>query len=179
MPARSRRFAAVSMAACLALVGVACSDDDGGDAAPTTEADATTTEGSDGASTQITAVDYGFEGVPDSLPAGPHTFDFTNEGEEPHELVVFKIIDPTETMEELLALPEEEGRTHVEEAGGTFAPAGEDADEQVEIDLEAGGKYAFVCFIPVGTTGESEEEAGDGPPHFMEGMVHEFTVEEA
>ena len=176
---RTIRLAAIPLAAVLVLGTAACGDDDdGGESSATSaeEADATTTTAAAGASTQVTAVDYAFEGVPETLPAGSHTFDFTNEGEEPHELVLFRIVDETESMEEILQLGEEEGQSHVEEAGGTFAEAGADAEEPLEAELEA-GKYAMVCFVPVGTTGPDEADAGDGPPHFMEGMVAEFTVE--
>jgi hypothetical protein len=172
MRSRSIRLAAVSMTAVLALAGAACSDDDdGGDSSADTQA--TTTEPG-GATTDVTGVDYAFEGVPETLPAGPHTFTFANEGEEPHELVIFRIVDENDTLEDLLALPEAEAESRVEEAGGTFALPGEEG-EPAEVELEA-GKYAFVCFIPVGTTGETPEETGDGPPHFTEGMATEFTV---
>ena len=178
MHTRSARFAAVPLTAILVFGGAAaCSDDDdGGESSATSAEDATTTTaGAGGEETAITAVDYEFEGVPETLPAGPHTFTFTNEGEEPHELVIFRIVDENESIEDILQLGEEEGQSHVEEAGGTFAEAGADG-EPAEVDLEA-GKYAMVCFVSVGTTGPSDAEAGDGPPHFMEGMVTEFTVE--
>jgi hypothetical protein len=173
MRCRSTRLAAVTMTALVALAGVACSDDDGGGDSAAEET--TTTAEGGGATTDVTAVDYAFEGVGETLPAGAHTFTFANEGEEPHELVILRIKDENDSIDELLQLPEEEGRARVEEAGGTFALPGE-AGEPAQVDLEA-GKYAFVCFIPVGTTGESPEETGDGPPHFVEGMVTEFTVE--
>ena len=40
-------------------------------------------------------------------------------------------------------------------------------------NLSESGSYAIVCFIPIGSVGAAE---GDGPPHFVEGMVHEFMV---
>jgi hypothetical protein len=45
------------------------------------------------------------------------------------------------------------------------------------------GRYAMVCFIPVGFTPEVAAEAAasgtepEGAPHFTEGMIAEFTVE--
>ena len=47
-----------------------------------------------------------------------------------------------------------------------------DADHGL-VDL-APGEYIAYCPIPSGTTGE--ESAGDGPPHFTQGMLAEFTV---
>ena len=123
--------------------------------------------------TDVTAVDYAFEGLPETLPTGPVSFEFTNGGEEFHELALARKNDGvTETAEELLALPQEEAMTKVTILGGTFAPPGE--SEYAVQDLEA-GDYIAVCFIPVGATPENEE--GNGPPHFTQGMFSEFTVE--
>ena len=46
----------------------------------------------------------------------------------------------------------------------------------VYADVKKPGRYAAVCFIPTGTHGDTE---GDGPPHFVQGMVAEFTVDQA
>ena len=123
----------------------------------------------------VTGVDYAFEGLDGSIPAGATSFEFTNDTEngEFHELVVFrKNDDTTESIQELLELPQEEAMTKVTEAGGTFAEPGD--SEYFVTELEP-GDYAAVCFIPVGASPENEE--GNGPPHFVQGMVTEFTVE--
>jgi hypothetical protein len=77
----------------------------------------------------------------------------------------------TETVEELLALPEEEVMTKTTMVAATGAAPGE--DEHAIADLTT-GTYAMLCFVPEGTT--SEETEGHGQPHFMRGMVFEFTV---
>lgn len=66
-------------------------------------------------------------------------------------------------------------------AGVAFAGPG--SGDITFVDLDP-GKYAVVCFIPVGTTDMADLEAGEGdqaepagPPHFTQGMVTEFTVE--
>ena len=41
------------------------------------------------------------------------------------------------------------------------------------LTLTEPGRYAVVCFVPVGSVGETE---GTGAPHAMQGMVHEITV---
>jgi hypothetical protein len=121
---------------------------------------------------EVTAIDYGFEGL-DDTEAGPASFEFTNDSDkEFHELALARKNDGvTETAEELLALPEEEAMEKVTIVGGTFAEPGDSG--YLVADLEA-GDYVAVCFIPVGATPENEE--GSGPPHFTQGMVTEFTV---
>jgi len=118
-------------------------------------------------SVDVTGVDYAFEGIPESLPAGPTSFSFTNDGSEEHEMIVFRKADgETRTIEELLALPEAEAESAVVFATATFSPIGETSYTAGDLDA---GEYAAVCFIPVGG-GE------DGPPHFTEGMLSEFEV---
>jgi hypothetical protein len=116
----------------------------------------------------VTGVDYAFEGVPESIPAGTVAFSFQNEGEEPHEMLIFRKVDGvTESFDEIFSGPEEASEGKVEFSGVTFAEPGDEGSALT--DLSA-GDYAMVCFVPVGG-GE------DGPPHFTEGMVQEFTVE--
>lgn len=119
-------------------------------------------------SASVNGVDYAFEGVPETLPAGTVAIDFTNSSEaEEHEMVVFKKNDPSMTVEQLMEMPEEEAETKITFAGAAFAPPGGEATAL--LDLEAGA-YTMVCFVPVGG-------AEEGPPHFTEGMVAEFSVE--
>jgi hypothetical protein len=122
------------------------------------------------AQVEVTAVDYAFEGVPESVPAGTVAFKLTNDSEagEEHEMVVFARAEgETRSFEELLALPEEESESAVIFGGAAFAPPG--AESATLIDLTP-GEWAMVCFIPVGG-------AEDGAPHFTQGMITEFTVE--
>ena len=118
-----------------------------------------------------------FQGLPSSLPAGRTTFAFTNSGAEIHEMVVFRINDGvTETIDELLALPEEEALAKVQFAGSTFAAQGVTDIETLELTR---GKYVALCFVPVGTTEVETDDGNDeplGPPHFTEGMQAAFTV---
>ncbi len=135
----------------------------------------------DFAEVEVTGSEYAYEGVPSTLEAGPTAFDFTNAGGEEHELIVFRINDDvTATVQELLALPEEEAIPMVQIKGFAMAAPGE--SDQAFVDLEP-GRYAGVCFFTVGSTPEAiaaAEASGqelEGPPHFTEGMVTEFTVE--
>ena len=120
----------------------------------------------------VTAADYAFQGVPNELDPGVTSFEFTNGGTEVHEMVLFRRNDGvTETVEELLAMPEEEVETKTTMIAATGARPG--ATEYTVADLTA-GTYAMLCFVPEGTT--SEDAYTDGQPHFMRGMVYEFTV---
>ena len=98
----------------------------------------------------VTGVDYAFEGVPTSVPAGT-SFSFTNAGTELHELVVMRKNEGvTESFQEILALPEEEGITKVTVLGGVVAGPGESAPAPVPVSEV--GEYVVICFIPQGTT---------------------------
>jgi hypothetical protein len=95
---------------------------------------------------------------------------FTNatDHDEPHELVLFRVADGvTEPVEDLLALPEEEAGEAMVPVGVVFADA-PGSEAATMLDLEP-GRYAAVCFIPIGG-GE------DGAPHFTGGMVAEVEV---
>lgn len=119
--------------------------------------------------TTITAVNYAFEGVPETLPAGESGIILENDSEdEPHEFVLFKkAAGETRSATEILSDPATEEQGPGEFAGVVFAGQGGRAGSF--LDLQP-GEYIAVCFIPVGG-GE------EGPPHFTRGMVSEVTVE--
>jgi len=120
----------------------------------------------------VTATEFEYDGVPAELTTGYHVVDFTNEGEEQHEMFTFMINDGvTESLDEIFALPEEEIFSKITPVNAVFATPG--TSEMGSWNLASPGSYAAICFIPVGSVGDAE---GDGPPHFVEGMIHEFTV---
>jgi hypothetical protein len=123
---------------------------------------------------EVSAKDYAFEGLPDEVPAGVTSFEFSNGGAEVHELILVKKNDGvTDSAEDLLALPEEESMAKVTMLGEpAFALPGE--SHYKVADLEP-GDYVAVCFIPTGMTGV-DGPPPDGPPHFTHGMFAEFTV---
>ena len=124
-------------------------------------------EGCDLTAVAVVAKEYRFEGAPETLPAGRVNFALTNDGVEEHEMVLFQRADGvTESLEELLRLPEEEGMSKMQFTGVTFGGPG--TTSYVTLDLAA-GTYFLVCFIPQGG-GE------DGAPHFMSGMQHTIVV---
>ena len=108
----------------------------------------------------VSAVDYAFEfGDP---AAGRTQFTMTNEGDERHVMVLFRLADGV-TMDEVLASEGEDGIDGPELESETAAP-GETAI--LTTDLEPGA-YGMICYIP----------NADGTPHLALGMVKEFTVQ--
>lgn len=124
---------------------------------------------------EVTAIDYAYEADVEGLEAGQVAFDFSNEGTEFHEMALIRINDDTtETIEELLELPEEEAMTKTTFMGISFAAPGEGST--MYADLEP-GRYVMICFIPQGSTSLEAAETAEGPPHFTQGMLTEFSVE--
>lgn len=122
----------------------------------------------------VQATEYSFANIPDEMAAGTTSFEFSNEGQEVHELILVRKNDGvTETAQELLALPEDEAMSKVTMLGSpAFASPG-DSDYKV-VELEP-GEYIAVCFIPMGMTSD-DGPPPEGPPHFTQGMVAEITV---
>ena len=119
----------------------------------------------------VTAKEYEFDGIPDNVDAGGVSIKFTNGGEENHEFALVRINDGvTETIDELLALPEEQALTKVTNVTGTGAEPGGVAYTATTLEP---GNYVALCFVTQGSKGETE---GTGPPHAMLGMKKEFTV---
>ena len=200
----TRHRAVALMAACLATAAAlsACgSDDDAAtdettaatanateDTAPAEEMTATTVAGDNaGETVVVTAVDYRYEGLPDTVPVGTK-FSLVNEGTEPHELVALLIpADETRPIDELLQLPDEEIDAifgAAEPATVILAATGQtDTPGAVVGDgtLTEPGRYAVVCFLPVGSDDSILESdgpppEGEAPPHASQGMAAELTV---
>lgn len=144
-----------------------------------------TPAGSSGSALTVTGVEYAFQGIPHTAPAGT-VVTFANAGKEVHQMIAARRNDGvTASLEELLAMPEAESGKLVTILGGPVASPGETAADRIILDRP--GTWFFVCFIPVGTTslpslapGATPNEAlmPEGPPHFLQGMVAELTVTE-
>ena len=119
----------------------------------------------DAAQVAVTATDYAFE-IPD-VTAGPTAFTMTNEGEEPHFMVIVKMKEGATVAEALEAeAAGEDPEAFIEEDIGesTTAPPGMTA--VVNADLTP-GTYGMLCFV----------STADGTPHAALGMAQEFVVE--
>lgn len=140
----------------------------------------------------VQLVDYAFGGIDQELPAGVTVFRVENLGTEVHELVLIGINDGvTATLDELIAMPEEESDALINFVGVAFAYPG--TSGSLVADLTP-GRYVAICFLPTGATPELMSQAPEGPPdpsvslpaevaalfeappHFTHGMVQEFTV---
>ena len=187
-----------SVLVALALAGslglAACGSDDdtpamSGDATTSTTEEETTTTAPEAETVEVTGIDYAFEGIPTEVEASTE-FTFTNGSDkEAHEMILMRVNDgETRSLDELLALPEEEAMQAVAMKGVAVAMPGEDG-QVVEGELVADepGRYVALCFIPVGADPDSMAEAMEsegpppedpnaGPPHFVQGMKTEFTV---
>lgn len=109
----------------------------------------------------IKLVDYGFE-MPD-LKAGEHTLQIVNGGKEYHQIDLVRIPEG-KTMKDVIAA-EAPGSPQVGEIIGGNGALSPGASNWWRVNLPA-GKYVAMCYIP----------SPDGKPHYMEGMVKEFTV---
>lgn len=136
----------------------------------------------------VQGVDYGYEGVPETLEPGTYSVSFSNVGAEVHEMLLFRLAEDAGSVEEVLQLPEEELFAQLNIVGGAFAEPGQTDVNFLTIDEP--GRYGLVCFLPQGTTSleqleeqppPGESPAADaptpGPPHASLGMVAELTVE--
>lgn len=143
---------------------------------------------------EISGLDYGFSGVPETAAVGAELTFVNDSDAEVHEMVAVRIADGEDRpLEELLALPDEESEGVIEFQGVLVALPGETGvnpeGEGSSIALSQPGRYAIVCFIPQGADPAVVEEAmaggaegppdmGDGTPHAFLGMAAEFQVEE-
>jgi hypothetical protein len=143
----------------------------------------------------VTAIDFAYEDLPDSVPAGTRLTLANSAPSELHELVGFRLPDEeTRPVSELMSLPPEEmGSLFAgEPAVVLLTPPGGDASDQIAAvgdgTLSEPGRYLVLCAIPTGVSpdvylaaaaesggGPPEIEDG-GPPHFVHGMWAELTV---
>lgn len=203
---RFRRVFALLVVA--AVFAAACGGDDDGDtnaagdttteATEPTEDDTTTSapptsaEEADAAQIEVTAVDYAYEGLPESTSVGA-TLTLTNASdEELHELVAFRLPDDEDRpADELMKLPEEELGALFGGPPGMVLVAPPGGAPQIRAvgdgTLSEAGRYLVFCGIPTGADPQEYLEAAQasagppqvegGPPHFVHGMYAEVTVE--
>jgi len=208
-----RRFAPLAVAGVLALSLAACGGDDDDDAASDTTAAAATTEAPAPETTEAAApestephtsahgdqptinvdgVDYGFENLPAEIEAGT-ALTFTNTSDaEFHEMVVIRIPDDeTRPVAELATLPPEESDAVFADSMPALVSVAAPGEEGMPVVgdgvISEPGRYAVVCFIPIGADPQAVVDAmqsesstppdlGDGPPHITAGMYGELTV---
>ncbi len=160
----ARTTIAIILAAALPVGLAACGDEES--TAPATTATTTMNSTTGGTTTSTapatgaaTPVALGGESefaitIPDSLPAGPRTFEVSNEGVMPHELVILRTDVKAADLTIDGAVAKETGRV-----GGTAdIPSGGTAT--LDVDL-APGHYVVLCNVP---------------GHYQGGMYADLTV---
>jgi hypothetical protein len=145
----------------LSLLTAACGDDDddGGSEEAATE-ETTTTAGP--TEVDVTAGEYFFELSETPESPGPVTVRMTNEGTEPHALILARVNEGY-TLDE--AFEAQGGKGTAKTLGELNASPGQEAKREITAELTP-GHYAMVC--PVETKGVS---------HYEEGQAVEFDVE--
>jgi hypothetical protein len=142
----------------------------------------------------ITATDYEYQGVPETVPSGT-TIKLVNAStSEFHSAYIIRLPDGDErTREELAAISAQDLLPHFGPGRGVMQVAiyARPGESQYWTDLggsrvRAPGRYVIMCFIPVGADpAEMEEQVPWGPPQQTEGVPRhdqvgefaEFTVE--
>jgi hypothetical protein len=189
------RIGAGVLAISMALGVAACgddSDDKKDDAADTTDESTTTTKADTpaGETVTVTAVDYAYQDLPESIAAGTVLKLVNQSAGEAHELVAVKIPDAEKrSVSDLLNLSDEElGKAFGGEPDpATVLLAPPSSTEQIPAvgdgTISEPGRYVVACFIPVGADpsvvlnpeGDGPPES-DAPPHFTKGMYAELIV---
>ena len=120
---------------------------------------------------QVSAYDYGYEGIPATLPAGVTKIKMTNTApKEGHMMAMVKLTAAGEATEldKILALSEKKQGKYFDFSSAAFMEAQPGGAGYAPINLTP-GKYAYMCFFPEG--GKK-----NGKPHFLLGMEGMVTV---
>ncbi len=120
----------------------------------------------------ISLVDMDFVGLPETVDAGDHVWEISNDGAQLHEIAVLRLADGL-TVDDVFGLLTDEPTEAIAAVqgppfvsiGGT-APKSQFAVNYLEISLEA-GTHVAICFIP---------DIETGMPHFLMGMIAQFEV---
>lgn len=112
--------------------------------------------------------DFAYNNLPDTLPSGPVYVKLTNSGPESHEFNILKLADgkTVDDVEAFLSGTSAGGPPPFTAVGGAngLTPG---IVQYAELNLDP-GNYVAICNIP--------SPAAHGEPHFMLGMIEEFSV---
>ena len=168
-------FATAALVASITLAG--CGDDAG---------DAQAAEPS---TISISMRDFGYENLPETVPAGTQITVTNASDTELHEFVVFRLADDDQReAAEIIETDVEAVLTGGPPTAVLLAPPG--SDEQIPVvgdgTLTEPGRYLVLCAIPTGAdpdeylaaaaTSDGPPQVDGGAPHFAHGMFAELTV---
>lgn len=137
----------------------------------------------------ISMRDFGYDDLPESVPAGTQITVTNASSTELHEFVVFRLADDDDrTAEEIVETDIEAVLTGGPPTAVLIAPP--NSDEQIPVvgdgTLTDPGRYIVLCAIPTGAdpdeylaaaaTSDGPPDVDGGPPHFVHGMFAELTV---
>jgi hypothetical protein len=126
----------------------------------------------------VTGIEYEFQNLPKTLPAGKTAIQFTDTGAEIHELDILRV-KSKDSAKKIAGMSEKDLSKKTESVAGTFATQGQTS--YTIADLTKPGRYVAICHLPVGSTSEQAlEEAGkkhDAKSHAQQGMYQEVKVE--
>jgi uncharacterized cupredoxin-like copper-binding protein len=132
-----------------------------------TVSEATAATAAPEADINVVMADFAFA-IPGEIKSGEQLWKVTNEGQQIHHMVIMK---PNEgkTVEDILSFdPASGGEEPATEVGIIEVMTnGESAYKTMNLEP---GEYIAICFMP------DHAEGGDGAPHFVHGMVQNFTV---
>lgn len=113
------------------------------------------------------AVDFAFQGLPETMTAGIVSFELVNKGAFDHVLELYRVNDAATSGREILSAgaPTKDDLAKLTDMGSAFAAEGEQG--HVVRKLQP-GRYVAACLIPLNTNPPST--------HASRGMLTEFTV---
>lgn len=117
----------------------------------------------------VSAVDFKFEGVPTTAPAGDYAVTLKNTGAQPHEMV-FVELKPGVTMDQVISTAKDKGEGAAKQlltndnVASSSGPAAPGASTTFGVTLEKGKTYGYVCFV-------------GGPPHAFQGMYGQLSAQ--
>ncbi|MEM7322773.1 MAG: hypothetical protein AAF531_06790 [Actinomycetota bacterium] len=140
---------------------------------------------------EITARDYSYEGVPETMAAGSSIILRNESAVEAHEIVAVRLADDEErSAAEIAQLPPDELQAVLVPPTAVIL-AGPDEEGQAVVGsatLDQPGRYVFFCLIPTeadpdayleaAATSDGPPDVPGGPPHFVQGMWAEVEVTE-
>ncbi len=168
-------FATAALVAGITLAG--CGDDAGD------------VQAAEPSTISISMRDFGYDNLPESVPAGTQINVTNASTTELHEFVLFRLVDDDDrTAEEIVETDIEAVLTGGPPTAVLIAPP--DSDEQILVvgdgTLSDPGRYLVLCAIPTGAdpdaylaaaaTSDGPPQVEGGPPHFVHGMFAELTV---
>ena len=119
----------------------------------------------------VTAIDYQYQGVPATLPAGVAKFKMTNAApKEDHMMAIIKLTPEGAALgaDKVFAMSQKKAAKYMDQSSQAFMEAKPGESGYSPINLTP-GTYAYACFFPEG--GKK-----NGKPHFLLGMSGSFTV---